>query len=142
MGLRHEGQRTADLHVTLGNQPCTPAQLLCRVNCSKACGTHASCSLSATVDVIHPSIIKYLSYSIIWLAGIFRDFLGAPGKYLSFFFKCLGKGDSMTCFIETVLIGCGIWSNWSFRIIKGQSKLKANQNQGRAERGAGLCNSS
>lgn len=35
---------------------------------------------------MHPSIIKYLSYSIIWLAGVFRGFLGAPGKYLSVFF--------------------------------------------------------
>ena len=86
MGLSPQGQRTAGLHVTLGDQPRTPAQLLSRVNYSKACGTQASCSLSATVDVIHPSIIKYLSYSIIWLAGIFRDFLGAPGRYLSVFF--------------------------------------------------------
>ena len=70
---------------------------------------------------MHPSIIKYLSYSIIWLAGVFRGFLGAPGKYLSFSCKCRGKGDSVTCFVETGLIGCGIWSSWSLQ-IKGKSK--------------------
>lgn len=74
-----------------GDQPRTPAPLLSRVNQPRACGTHASCSLSAAVDVIHPSIIKYLSYSIIRLEGIFRGFLGVPGKYLSVFFVQMSR---------------------------------------------------
>lgn len=95
-GLRSEHRpniRDQQTPVNSGAATHTPAPFLCRVNCAEARGTHASCLLSATVDVIHPSIIKYLSYNIIWLEGILRGFLGVAGKYLSaFLFKMSRDG--------------------------------------------------